>query len=121
MSRRGTAKGHEIDGTARVSNGPAPPRNRVRPGDRVTFINFEGDMGAGSVVRSSSAGLEHSRPVVGQLFLMSAMGGKWTLADETTAVRKSLSGRPERSISEFPDDSSRWRARIAAWKQGAVS
>src|SRR5215218_4444888 len=83
MSRRGTAKGHEIDGAARVSNGRVPPPNRVRPGDRVTFINFEGDMDGGSVVRSSSAGLEHSRPVVEQLFLMSDMGGKWTLVQSS--------------------------------------
>lgn len=84
MSRRGTAKGHEIDGVARVSNGPVPPRKRVRPGDRVTFINFEGDMDGGSVVRSSFAGVEPGM-LVGQIFLMSDMGGKRTLELELEA------------------------------------
>lgn len=85
MSRRGTAKGHEIDGVARVSNGPVPPRKRVRPGDRVTFINFEGDLDGGSVVRSSFAGVEPGMLVVGQIFLMSDMGGKRTLELELEA------------------------------------
>lgn len=85
MSRRGTAKCHEIEGVARVSNGLCLPENGVRPGDRVTFINFERDMDGGSVIRSSFAGAEHGMPVVGQIFLMSDIGGKRTLELELEA------------------------------------
>ena len=64
---------------AELRAAPPPSSKEVRHGARVTFINFEGDTRGSGAVRSSSAGPEHNRPVVGQQFLMSALGGKLPL------------------------------------------